>query len=118
VLDADQFLWIKGRFDGAIIRGGFKILPEDVVKAIESHPAVREAVVVGVTDRRLGEVPVAAWIAKADAAHLSEEDLRAWLRERLLPYQVPVQLRQVGTLPRTASMKVSLPAIRALFDTQ
>ena len=118
MLDADQFLWIKGRFDGAIIRGGFKILPEDVVKAIEAHPAVREAVVVGVTDLRLGEVPVAAWIAKAQAAQLSEEDLRAWLRERLLPYQVPVQLRQVGTLPRTASMKVSLPAIRALFDTQ
>ena len=118
VLDADRFLWIKGRFDGAIIRGGFKILPEDVVKAIESHPAVREAVVVGIPDRRLGEVPVAAWIAKAAAAPLSEDDLRGWLRERLLPYQVPVQLRQVGTLPRTSSMKVSLPATRALFDAQ
>ena len=118
VIDADRFLWIRGRHDGAIVRGGFKILPDDVVKAIQAHPAVREAAVTGIDDRRLGQVPVAAWIAKADADIPDEETFRAWLKERLMPYQVPVRLLRVDELPRTPSMKVSQPALKALFETQ
>src|SRR3546814_20491088 len=45
-MDEDQFLWILGRADNAIIRGGFKIIPDDGVKANEAHPAVLEALVV------------------------------------------------------------------------
>jgi acyl-CoA synthetase (AMP-forming)/AMP-acid ligase II len=116
VLDSDGFLWIKGRHDGAIIRGGFKILPDDVLKALHDHPAVREAAVVGIADRRLGQVPVAAWIARAGVAAPAEAELREWLRARLLPYQVPVSIRQVEELPRTPSLKVSQPALRALFE--
>src|SRR5581483_8143011 len=51
-LDADGFLWILGRVDDAILRGGFKIHPDEVVTALESHPAVREAAVVGLPDPR------------------------------------------------------------------
>jgi acyl-CoA synthetase (AMP-forming)/AMP-acid ligase II len=116
VLDADGFVWIKGRYDGAIIRGGFKILPDDILKVLHEHPAVLEAAVVGLEDRRLGQVPVAGWIARAGAAVPSEAELKAWLRERLLPYQVPVQLRKFDELPRTPSLKVSQPALRALFE--
>jgi len=118
VIDADKFLWIKGRHDGAIIRGGFKILPDDVLKAIQDHPAVREAAVTGIKDPRLGEVPVAGWIAKAGAQAPTEDEFKAWLKERLLPYQVPVRLLQVDELPRTPSMKVSQPALRTLFEQQ
>jgi acyl-coenzyme A synthetase/AMP-(fatty) acid ligase len=46
----------------------------------------------------------------------SESELREWLRTRLLPYQVPVQIRQVDELPRTPSLKVSQPALRAMFE--
>lgn len=116
VLDADRFLWIRGRHDGAIVRGGFKILPDDVVKAMQAHPAIREAAVTGIPDRRLGEVPVAAWIARQGIAAPSEDELRAWLKGQLLPYQVPVVLKQVDELPRTPSMKVSQPALRTLFE--
>jgi acyl-CoA synthetase (AMP-forming)/AMP-acid ligase II len=117
IVDADRFLWIKGRFDNAIIRGGFKILPDDVVSALQQHPAVREAAVAGMPDRRLGEVPVAAYIRKSGAAAPDPAELDSFLRARLMPYQVPVRVIEVAELPRTPSMKVSLPDLRALFDS-
>jgi|KBSSwiStaDraftv2_1062776.scaffolds.fasta_scaffold11649_3 acyl-CoA synthetase (AMP-forming)/AMP-acid ligase II len=117
VLDADGFLFIRGRADNAIIRGGFKVHPDDVVKIIESHPAVREAVVVGLPDKRLGSVPAAAVILAQGAAAPTEEDLKNYVRERALPYQVPVQFRIVDDVPRTPSMKPSLPLVRELFET-
>lgn len=118
VLDADGFLFIRGRHDGAILRGGFKVHPEDVVRVLESHPAIREASVVGVKDERLGEVPVAALLLRPDQVAPSEESLGAWLKVRLSPYQVPVKFRFVDELPRTPSMKVSQPDVRALFATR
>ena len=58
-IDADGFVWIVGRADQAIIRGGFKVMPDDVRTALEGHPAVAGAAVVGRPDERLGETPVA-----------------------------------------------------------
>ncbi len=115
VLDSDRFLWIKGRFDGAIIRGGFKILPDDVVKAMQEHPSVLEAAVVGIPDPRLGQVPVAAYIVRASAPPITPDQLKAWLKQMLLPYQVPVVLKQVDELPRTPSLKVSQPQLKEMF---
>ncbi|HEY3694656.1 long-chain fatty acid--CoA ligase [Phenylobacterium sp.] len=116
VVDADGFLFIKGRFDGAIIRGGFKIMPDDVVNALQQHPSIREAGVTGVADRRLGQAPVAAYILKSGAAAPTEQELKTFLRGLLLPYQVPMKLLQVDELPRTPSLKVSQPGLQALFE--
>jgi long-chain acyl-CoA synthetase len=116
VLDADRFLFIRGRADNAIIRGGFKIHPDDVVLALNDHPAVRESAVVGIADERLGAVPAAAIILKDGAAEPAESDLKAWLKERLIAYQVPVHIRVVPDFPRTPSMKPSAPGLRALFE--
>ncbi|KKC24571.1 class I adenylate-forming enzyme family protein [Sphingomonas sp. SRS2] len=116
MIDEDGFLFIRGRTDGAIIRGGFKIHAEDVVRAIESHPSVREAAIVGLADRRLGEVPVCVFIPVAGAVPPKADELRAFLRERLLPYQIPVEFLMVDELPRTPSMKPSLPDVLTLFQ--
>ena len=115
-LDSDRFLWIKGRYDGAIIRGGFKILPDDVVKAIELHPAVREAAVTGLADARLGQVPVAAYVLKSGCSAPSDDDMKAFLKTKLMAYQVPVRILRLDDFPRTPSMKVSQPALRELFE--
>ena len=115
VLDADNFLFIHGRADNAIIRGGFKVHPDDVVAALNQHPAVREAAVVGIPDARLGAVPVAALILKDGAAVPAPDALKAWLKERLIAYQVPVHFRFVSDFPRTPSMKPSAPGLQALF---
>jgi len=115
VLDADKFLWINGRFDNAIIRGGFKIIPDDVVRVLEQHPAVREAAVVGLRDDRLGQAPAAAYLVRQGVEPPSEDELRAFLKARLLPYQVPVTFLRMDEFPRTPSMKVSQPDLKALF---
>jgi len=117
-LDEDNFLYIRGRYDGAIIRGGFKIQPTDVIEAMEAHPAIREAAVVGLPDKRLGEVPVAGYLLKTGATAPAEDELRAFLKERLMPYQVPVEMRCMEDFPRTPSLKVSQPELRKLFETQ
>jgi len=118
VLDEENFLWIKGRADSAIIRGGFKVHPEDVVKALEAHPAVREAAVVGIQDPRLGEVPAAAIILAAGHQAPPEPELVSFLRERLTPYQVPVRFKFVDDFPRTSSMKPALPELRDLLSNR
>ena len=115
-IDTDGFLFIRGRADSAIIRGGFKIHPDDVGQVLEKFPGVREAVVVGVPDHRLGAVPVAALMLKRDASRPTQEALSAFAREKLLPYQVPVRFLIVDDVPRTPSMKPALPQVRALFD--
>jgi acyl-CoA synthetase (AMP-forming)/AMP-acid ligase II len=115
-LDSDRFLYIQGRADNAIIRGGFKVHPDDVVRVLNDHPAVREAAVVGVRDERLGAVPAAAIILRDGACAPSVGDLKAWLKERLIAYQVPVHIRFVADFPRTPSMKPSADGLRALFE--
>jgi acyl-coenzyme A synthetase/AMP-(fatty) acid ligase len=114
-LDADGFLFIHGRADNAINRGGFKIHPDDVARAIEQHPSVKEAVVVGVADRRLGEVPVAAVTLDPQAAPVDVSELRAYLADKLLPYQLPASFKFISEMPRTPSLKPSTPDIRELF---
>jgi long-chain acyl-CoA synthetase len=115
-IDADGFLFIKGRADNAIVRGGFKVHPEEVAATLNEHPAVREAAIIGVPDARLGAVPVAAVIVRDGVERPTEDELRGWLRERLLPYQVPVRIRIVADFPRTPSMKPSAPGLQALFE--
>jgi acyl-CoA synthetase (AMP-forming)/AMP-acid ligase II len=115
VIDADNFLFILGRADNAIIRGGFKVHPDDVIKALQSHPAVREAAVVGVPDDRLGEVPAAAIILRVGEKVLTTDAIKSFLKERLIAYQVPVHYRFVDDFPRTPSMKPSTPGLQALF---
>ncbi len=114
-LDGDGFLWIRGRADSAIIRGGFKVLPPEVAGVLEQHPAVREAAVIGLPDERLGQVPVAA-VELVEGAAVNAGELQAFARERLAAYQVPARIRVVERLPRTPSLKVSQPGIRQLFE--
>lgn len=113
-LDTDGFLFLHGRADAAINRGGFKIVPDMVAATLKEHAAVADAAVIGLPDNRLGEVPVAAVeLRKGHAA--TADDIRAWLKERLVAYQVPADIRVVPALPRNASMKISLPDVKALF---
>jgi acyl-CoA synthetase (AMP-forming)/AMP-acid ligase II len=114
-IDEDGFVWIAGRVDDAILRGGFKVFPGDVAGVLREHPAVRDCGVTGVPDDRLGAVPVAA-VELVDGAMVTSAELMAFAREHLTAYQVPREIVVVQALPRTASMKVSAPAVAALFE--
>jgi len=115
IVDADNFLFIKGRSDNAINRGGYKVSPDEVVRALEAHEAVHEASVVGIPDPRLGQVPVAALIAKPGASPVTDAELNGFLRRSLSPYQIPVEFRWVEELPRTVSLKVDQGRVKELF---
>jgi len=112
--DADGFLWIDGRVDGAINRGGFKIDPEEVVRTLREHPGVRDAAVVAAPDARLGQVPVAA-VEPAPGAEPTAAELRDWVRSHLEPYKVPTAVVLVAELPRNAALKPDRQAILALL---
>jgi acyl-coenzyme A synthetase/AMP-(fatty) acid ligase len=116
-VDEDGFVTLHGRADGAINRGGFKVLPEAVRAALISHPAVRDACVVGVPDRRLGQVPFAAIELHAGALAPSDDELKSLVRQTLPVYNVPVAFAVVDELPRNPALKVSLPAVAALYST-
>jgi acyl-CoA synthetase (AMP-forming)/AMP-acid ligase II len=110
-LDADGFLWIVGRADQTIMRGGYKVQPEVVRAALERVPGVAEAAVVGVPDERLGAVPVAV-VEQRPGATLDEAGVLAVVGAHLARYEMPVTVTVVDTLPRTASGKADLAAVR------
>ena len=114
-IDSDGFLWIDGRADDVVNRGGFKVSPEKVARILEEHPAVAEAAVVGLDDERLGQVPAAVVAAGGNVAP-DEAALLVWARERLAPYEVPVRIVVVDTLPRNAMLKVATAEIRRLLN--
>jgi acyl-coenzyme A synthetase/AMP-(fatty) acid ligase len=119
-IDDDRFVWIVGRADDAIVRGGFKVQPDTVRRVLESHPAVREAAVAGLPDERLGAVPVAA--VEIEPGHPAPDvaELIALCRTELTPYEVPRHVLVVDALPRTPSTKVSrvdlLDLVRATLN--
>ncbi|MDP7733511.1 class I adenylate-forming enzyme family protein [Mycobacterium paragordonae] len=112
-IDADGFVWIVGRADQAIIRGGFKVMPDDVRNALESHPAVAGAAVIARADARLGETPVAVVELRAPA---STDELVTHLRKRLARYEIPSEIVVVDEIPRTPSGKTDLGAVREFFQ--
>lgn len=106
IVDADGFVFLHGRADGAIMRGGFKILPEAIESALISHPDVAAAAVVGVADARLGAVPAGLVQPVAGRGSPDPESLRAFLRERLPSTHLPARLWIVERIPRTPSLKI------------
>jgi acyl-CoA synthetase (AMP-forming)/AMP-acid ligase II len=113
-LDGDGFLWVEGRADNAINRGGFKVLPATIERALRAHPGVRDAVAIGMPDRRLGQIPMAAVVARPEA-DVDEAELIRWCRDRLAPYEVPLHVAVISELPLTASMKVDVLQLRRSF---
>lgn len=115
VIDADGFLYLKGRADGAIMRGGFKVLPETIEAALLTHPAIAEAAVVGIADDRVGEVPAAALRIAAGCSAPGTAEIEAHLRRHLLATQIPARWKICHELPRTASLKIDRMGVKALF---
>ncbi|MDH4565218.1 long-chain fatty acid--CoA ligase [Pseudomonas sp. BN414] len=113
-LDADGFLYIVGRADDAIIRGGFKVMAGKVADVIKLYPGVFDAIVLGVADERLGEVPVAV-VEAYPGVDLDVSAIKLFAKDNLSPYEVPVRLHVVKSLPRTVSDKISRPAVKELL---
>ena len=114
-IDEDGFVYHCGRGDGAIMRGGFKIIPEDIVDALKKHESVLEAAAVGLDDARVGQTPVAAVQLRSGAQRITPEELTEFLRSHLKSTAIPSQIRIVEELPRNAALKVDRRAVADLF---
>lgn len=112
MIDEDGFLFHRGRTDGVIIRGGFKILPSAIEAAINTFPGVIASCVVGVPDARLGQVPVAVIEANPGVAEPEPHALEKHLRAILPAPYIPAKFH-IRELPRTPSLKIDLKQVRA-----
>jgi len=113
-VDADGFLWLYGRVDDVINRGGFKVPIDEVERVLLEHPDVSEAIVVGLDDERLGQVPAAAVVRGRDAG-VSAPELLEFARARLAPYKLPVKIAFVDAIPRNPMMKALRTEVRTLL---
>jgi len=101
----DGSLTILDRRSDLILSGGENVYPSEVEAVLCAHPAVAEAAVAAVPDADFGQRP-AAWLVYRPGIPRDEEPLRAFCRERLAGYKVPVAFHAVTQLPRTASGKL------------
>jgi oxalate---CoA ligase len=107
-LDADGYLFLVGRSDDVINRGGEKIYPREIEEILLAQPGVRSAAVIGAADEVLGERPVAYVIADADAvAAQVEELLRAVCAQRLPRHKQPSEFWLVDEMPLGPTGKIS-----------
>jgi acyl-CoA synthetase (AMP-forming)/AMP-acid ligase II len=104
-----------GRQKDVIKSGGYSVYALEVERALEEHPDVLEAAVVGLPDDRLGEVP-AAVIRVSPEASVQPGELIAWAAERLASYKAPRQIVFADDLPRTGTRKVQKGELLSLFD--
>jgi len=114
-IDEDGFLYCIGRADGAIMRGGFKVLPEAVEQVLRLHPAVAFAGVIGLSDPILHEVPGAIIETRTGAARPSTDELERHVRDHLPATHVPARWRFVDSIPVNSAYKIDRTALRQLL---
>ncbi|MBF6412937.1 AMP-binding protein [Nocardia cyriacigeorgica] len=104
--DAQRRLFIDGRADDMIVSGGENVFPGEVEDRLATHPAITDAVVIGVPDAEFGQV-LNAFVVLGPAAEVpSEDELKQHVREGLERYKVPKRFVVLDEIPRNASGKV------------
>jgi acyl-CoA synthetase (AMP-forming)/AMP-acid ligase II len=113
-LDADGYLFIEGRVDDTIIRGGENIAPAEIEEALRVHPGVGDAGVVGVADDEWGQIIVAFIVPRAGHPGLAADEIREFARRQLRGSRTPDRVVVVPELPYTPTGKLlrrELPAL-------
>jgi len=116
-MDAEGYLYLKGRIDDMIISGGINVLPNEIEEAVLSHPAVSECVVIGLPSEQWGQ-QVTAFVICTSGVSVAELEEHISARG-LASYKRPREYRFVSDLPRGNTGKVSRKVLRdqVLKDT-
>ena len=116
VMNERGYLRITDRKKDMFIVGGFNAYPAEIENTICEHAAVAEVAVIGVPDRRLGEVGLACVVVRSDST-LESDELTRWCRERMANFKVPRRVELVESLPRNATGKVMKFVLRERFTS-
>ncbi|MCW2511054.1 MAG: long-chain fatty acid--CoA ligase [Mycobacterium sp.] len=104
-VDEEGYLFVEGRTDETIIRGGENIAPAEIEDVLLDHPAVAEATVLGIPDEHWGQ-DIAAAVVLRPGHDVGTEELRHWVRSRLRGSKTPALLVIRNALPQTSTGKV------------
>ena len=104
-MDDEGYIFLVDRKKDMMKTSGFQVWPREIEEVLAAHPAVMEVSIAGVPDATKGEVP-RAWVVLKAGQSATEEELRAYCRERLAPYKVPAKVEFRKDLPKTMVGKV------------
>ncbi len=110
-MDEDGYFYIVDRKKDLIITGGYNVYPREIDEVLHEHPAVREAVTVGVPHATRGEI-IKAYIVLKEGHSATKADILAFCRQKLASYKVPKQIEFRDELPKTLVGKVLRRALR------
>jgi long-chain acyl-CoA synthetase len=116
-LDEDGCLYLAGRRDELIIRGGENIYPAEIENVLNAHPEVHESAVVPVPHTMLGSDLIALVVLRPDL-EVHERNLLAWCRQSLASFKVPRICRFVKELPKTANGKLRRSMLQRIAKEQ
>ncbi len=116
-MDAEGYVAITGRSKDMVIRGGENIYPREVEELLYGHPAVADAQAFGVPDALYGE-ELCAWIKLKPGAAATEEEIRAFCRDRITHFKVPRYVRFVDAYPMTVTGKVQKFVMRETMSAE
>ena len=116
-VEADGSLSLLGRGSVCINTGGEKVFPEEVEEALKSHPAIVDAVAVGVPDEKFGEAVTAVVEPDLDAL-IDEAEVIAHVKETLAAYKAPKRVLTIDTIGRGPNGKVDYKRLRAYAEVQ
>ncbi|GAB7142448.1 fatty-acid--CoA ligase FadD5 [Mycobacterium riyadhense] len=114
-MDSDGYVWVVDRKKDMIISGGENIYCAEVENVLAGHPRIVEVAVIGRSDEKWGEVPIA--VAAVTGGHLRIEELDEYLTERLARYKHPKALEIVDALPRNPAGKVLKTELRMRYGS-
>jgi long-chain acyl-CoA synthetase len=110
-VDAGGYLFVEGRIDDVIVRGGENLSPGEIEDVLLEHPAVSDCAVVGVPDVEWGEGVAAAVVLK-EGAQASAEELQDWVKKHLRSSRVPQLVRFESELPYNETGKLLRRKVR------
>ncbi|HTZ91322.1 MAG TPA: AMP-binding protein [Streptosporangiaceae bacterium] len=113
-LDEDGYLFLHGRLDDVIVRGGENLSPGEIEDVLLAHPAVRDVAVIGLPDAQWGEQVVAV-VVPADGVAADGTALQHWVRDRLRSSRTPSRVEFVPALPYNETGKVLRRRLREQF---
>jgi fatty-acyl-CoA synthase len=116
-MDEEGYVSITGRIKDMVIRGGENISPREIEEFLFQHPAIQDAQVIGVSDRKYGE-ELCVWIVPRAGASISEDDIRAFCDGQIARYKIPRYIRFVDGFPMTLSGKVQKFKMREMMEEE